>query len=131
MPNSDDWPIKGPKLAWTPGGAALAVPLREGEKELTWEQYLDRLKVRVRWMSKAHRDPLAVLAEEWPGRPPAASPEALLDDLDFQDLLQERHDLSSGQFPRKVSHDPSLIEEMSVANNLQTWMQGIVIPLAD
>lgn len=51
MRNLTGWPIKAKEeLAFAPGRAATAVPIYPGETSLTWDEYLDRFRLRLQWM---------------------------------------------------------------------------------
>ena len=136
MKSSDDWPLEGKPLAWKPPGgtSSLAVPLFNNEQEISWDEYLDRLKIKVAWMSRQHKNPVSVLEREWDERvggiPALNKPEELVDNLDFQELMQERYNVRQSQFPQPVTNQPSLIEEIK-NSDLELWMMDFAPRLAD
>lgn len=120
---------------WNPLGAlspqALAVPLKPGDKELTWDQYVARLGNRVRQMlvdlypdeqelKKAYS---RAWLEEFGVEPSSEDPLFHPLNPDFEDRLA---DLGVGlnDFPQKVSQKPEVEEDESEppVNDFQDWL---------
>lgn len=50
MPSSKWWPIPGKELAFAPGLETTEVPIYPRETQMTWDDYLDRMQTRLKWL---------------------------------------------------------------------------------
>ena len=51
------WPMPGKELAFQPAGEATAIPLYPHETKMTWDDYLDRMRTRLRWLRETSDQP--------------------------------------------------------------------------
>ena len=134
-----NWPLSVPMRAWTPPTGeteALAVPLLKTDKVLTWDQYLDRLRARIRWMAEAEVDPHRVVEEMWwdqMGRLAQLNPNLPVDkqlvEGELLPVLAEEHGLRPEMFPAKVRSQPVAVEAVG-GRELLMWLVS-VLPVSD
>ena len=104
---------------WTPRGPALAVYVR-GHETLDWEQYLGRLGKVLTDLAKGQDDAEWILEEELDVHLSDKGMVSAPDNLQFQEILTDRHNLSVLDFPMEVG---SLIpKDEPLPTNLEEWI---------
>jgi hypothetical protein len=124
--------VTNSKLAWSPGSAALAVPVLAHEKELTWPEYLSRLRKRLRELCQNHSNPAAAYNREWwermgvaAGLPDETNPVSHLESDQFAEMLSNVHHLNSSSFPHAIKPSPARAEEMETYD-LESWLMEVL-----
>lgn len=107
------------------------VPLKPGDKNLTWEMFLERFRDRLAWIAQEERsrgrDPQQVLEREWADRV-GGEPgplESLAENQQFQELLSEVSQVQRGQFPQKVLASEGALERLLEVSEVELLMQEL------
>jgi hypothetical protein len=124
--------VTNSKLAWSPGAAALAVPVLADEKELTWPEYLSRLQKQLRQLSQRHNSPGATYNQEWwdrmgsaAGLPQESDPASHLETDQFAEMLSNVHHLNPSSFPKQIKPSAGRAEEMETYD-LESWLMEVL-----
>lgn len=131
MPSSEKWPLSTPKeLAWSPGTLGSEIPLYPRETRISWDDYLDRLKTRLRWLRERSEleNPNQWYQRQWMQKAGAdvavTRLEQHVDDPHFLVMLEE-HGVTDEMFPMPVKHQEAAadaIRELDLTGWLEVFL---------
>ena len=127
MPSSATWPIPVQELAFAPGRVTTEVPIYPRETRMTWDEYLDRMKTRMRWLRETSDlpNPNQWYQRQWMERAgvdvAVKNLEDHVDSLDFLAMLKA-NGVTEEMFPMPVHNRKPAMESMQELD-LTGWLE--------
>ena len=121
------WPIPVKEAAFAPGQETTEVPIYPRETRMTWDEYLDRMKTRLRWMWETSdlENPNQWYQRQWMAKLGVDVAVRNLEDHvhnpDFQELLQA-NGVEKEMFPMPVKQDQAAKDAIQELD-LTGWLE--------